>query len=111
MTVGARCNAKDVLPYSIVTVLGAVAAAAVLYYIASGKPGFDLAGGLGSNGYGEHSPGGYTIASAVVTEVVMTLFFVLIILAGNINSALTTLDPAWRGRRAAGSRSSGRRSI
>ncbi len=74
-------------------VLGAFAAAAVLYYIASGKAGFDLAGGLASNGYGEHSPGGYTLASALVTEVVMTCFFLLIILGATDRRAPAGFAP------------------
>jgi aquaporin Z len=68
------------IPYVIAQVLGAIAAAAVLYFIASGKAGFDLAGGLASNGYAEHSPGGYAAASGFVTEAVMTFMFLLIIL-------------------------------
>jgi aquaporin Z len=93
LTVGGRFSPKDVLPYIIVQVLGAVAAAAVLYYIASGKAGFDLAGGLASNGYGEHSPGGYTLASALVSEVVMTMFFLLIILGATDRRAPAGFAP------------------
>ncbi|MEJ5262332.1 MAG: aquaporin Z [Ignavibacterium sp.] len=77
---GGRFNAKDILPYILSQVLGAIAGAGVLYLIASGKAGFDLSGGLASNGYGEHSPGGYSLLSGFVTEVVMTFFFLLIIL-------------------------------
>jgi aquaporin Z len=61
-------------------VIGAVAAAAVLYLIASGKAGFNLSGGFASNGYGEHSPGGYSLTAALITEVVMTFIFLLVIL-------------------------------
>jgi aquaporin Z len=61
-------------------VLGAIVAAALLYFIASGKAGFDLAGGLASNGYAEHSPGGYSAAAAFVTEIVMTFMFLMVIL-------------------------------
>ena len=93
LTVGGRFNAKDVLPYIVVQVLGGIAAAAVLYFIASGKAGFDLAGGFASNGYGEHSPGGYTLASALVTEVVMTLFFLLIILGATDRRAPAGFAP------------------
>ena len=60
--------------------LGAIAAAGVLYLIASGKAGFDLAGGFASNGYGEHSPGGYSLTAALVSEIVMTFMFLIVIL-------------------------------
>jgi aquaporin Z len=66
--------------YVIAQVLGAVAGAGVLYLIASGKPGFDLSGGFASNGYGEHSPGGYSLTAALVTEIVMTFMFLVVIL-------------------------------
>jgi aquaporin Z len=75
-----RFKASELLPYVIAQVLGAIVAAAVLYFIASGKAGFDLSGGLASNGYGEHSPGGYSLAAGFVTEVVMTFMFLVIIL-------------------------------
>ena len=77
---GGRFKAADAVPYVIAQVLGAIVAAGLLYVIASGKPGFDLTGGLASNGYGEHSPGGYSLTSGFVTEVVMTFMFLLIIL-------------------------------
>jgi len=77
---GGRFPAKELLPYMVVQVFGAVTAAGVLYFIASGKAGFDIAGGLASNGYGAHSPGGYTLASGLVTEVVMTFMFLFVIL-------------------------------
>ena len=77
---GGRFPARSVLAYVIAQVAGAVAAAGVLYLIASGKPGFDLSGGFASNGYGEHSPGGYSLTAALVTEVVMTFMFLIVIL-------------------------------
>jgi aquaporin Z len=80
LCVGGRFPAKDVIPYIVVQVIGAIVAAAVLYVIASGKAGFDLASGFAANGYGEHSPGGYSLVAGFVAEVVLTLFFLLVIL-------------------------------
>jgi aquaporin Z len=77
---GGRFPGRDVLGYVIAQVLGAIAGAGVLYLIASGKAGFDLAGGFASNGYGEHSPGGYSLTAALVTEIVMTFMFLIVIL-------------------------------
>jgi aquaporin Z len=77
---GGRFPASRVAPYVATQVAGAIVAAAVLYFIASGKPGFDIAGGLASNGYAEHSPGGYSLAAALMTEVVMTFMFLIVIL-------------------------------
>ncbi|RIK94418.1 MAG: aquaporin Z [Proteobacteria bacterium] len=75
-----RFKAADVAPYIIAQVVGAVLAALVLCYIAAGREGYDLTQGLASNGFGVHSPGGYGLAAAAVTEGVMTMFFVLIVL-------------------------------
>ena len=80
LVIGGRFKVSELLPYVIAQVLGAIAAAFLLKYVASGHAGFDVAAGFASNGYGEHSPGGYTLASALVTEVVMTCFFLLVIL-------------------------------
>jgi aquaporin Z len=77
---GGRFQAKELLPYIIAQVLGGVAAGGVLYLIASGKAGFDLSAGFASNGYGAHSPGGYSLLAALITEVVMTMMFLLVIL-------------------------------
>ena len=72
--------AQKVAPYVIAQVLGAIAGATVLYLIASGAPGFDVTKGFASNGYGAHSPGGYSLEAALICEVVMTMFFLLVIL-------------------------------
>ena len=81
LVVGGRFPAKELPAYVVAQVLGAIVAAGLIYYIASGKPGFELASGLASNGYGEHSPGGYSLLSGLVTEVVMTMMFLFIILS------------------------------
>jgi len=80
LVVGKRFPAADLWAYVVAQVAGGIAAAAVLYVIASGKAGFDLAGGFASNGYGAHSPGGYSLIACLVAEVVLTLMFLLIIL-------------------------------
>ncbi len=80
LVVGGRFPASELLPYVVVQVLGAIAGAAVLYVIASGHAGFDAGAGFASNGYGEHSPGGYSLLACLVDEVVMTFMFLMIIL-------------------------------
>jgi aquaporin Z len=77
---GRRFPTSDLVPYIVAQVLGGIVGAGVLYLIASGKPGFSLAGGLASNGYGTHSPGGYSLGAALVCELVMTFAFLLIIM-------------------------------
>ena len=80
LCLGGRFPGRLLLPYVVAQVLGAVAAGGVLFVIASGSAGFDVGAGFASNGYGEHSPGGYTLMSVLVCEVVMTAMFLLIIL-------------------------------
>lgn len=77
---GGRFPAKDLLPYIAAQVLGGVVAGGVLYLIASGKAGFELSAGFASNGYGAHSPGGYSLFAALITEVVMTMMFLIVIM-------------------------------
>ena len=77
---GRRFSAHELLPYIVAQVLGAIVAGGVLYVIASGKAGFDVSAGFASNGYGAHSPGGYSLLAATVSEIVMTMMFLLIIL-------------------------------
>lgn len=78
--IGKRFPGGEVLPYIVVQVLGAIVAGGVLYIIASGQPGFDVADGFASNGYDEHSPGGYSLLAGAVTEVVLTMMFIYVIM-------------------------------
>ncbi|TRO55248.1 aquaporin Z [Candidatus Bathyarchaeota archaeon] len=80
LTVGGRFKASELPAYIFSQVLGAILAAGILYFIASGKAGFELSGGLASNGYGEHSPGGYSLGASLLTEIIMTGMFLIIIL-------------------------------
>lgn len=90
---GGRFESKDLLPYIIAQVLGAILAGGILFIIASGQSGFDLAGGFASNGFGEHSPGGYTLLAAFVTEVVMTMMFLVVILGATDKRAPAGFAP------------------
>jgi aquaporin Z len=93
LVIGGRFKAKDLLPYVAAQVAGAAVAAGVLYLIATGRAGFDLAGGFASNGYGEHSPGGYSLTAALVCEFVMTFFFLMIILGATDERAPSGFAP------------------
>ena len=93
LCVGGRFPSKDLLGYIISQVLGGLAGAGVLYLIASGKAGFDVHAGFASNGFGEHSPGGYSLVAALVTEIVMTMMFIFIILGATDQRAPKGLAP------------------
>ena len=84
--VGGRFNKKELLPYIIAQVLGGIAGAGILYLIVSGKPGFEI-GGFAANGYGTHSPDGYSLGAALITEVVMTFMFLMVILGATHSKA------------------------
>lgn len=86
LAVAGRFDKKDLFPYIIAQLLGAIAGAAILYMIATGKPGFEL-GGFAANGFGEHSPAGYNIISAFVAELVLTFMFLIIILGATHSKA------------------------
>ncbi len=87
LCVGGRFPGKDLLPYIVAQLLGAIAGAGILYIIASGHPGFDVSAGFASNGYGAHSPGGYSLAACLVTEVVMTFAFLFVIMGATHGAA------------------------
>jgi aquaporin Z len=87
LVVGKRFPASDLLPYVIAQVAGAIAAASVLFVIASGKDGFDVHAGFASNGYGLHSPGGYSLLACFVAEVVLTAFFLIVIMGSTDSRA------------------------
>jgi aquaporin Z len=90
---GGRFEAKELLPYIVAQVAGAAAAGGILFLIASGKAGFDVSAGFASNGYGEHSPDGYSLLSALVTEVVMTMIFLMVILGSTDSRAPKGMAP------------------
>jgi aquaporin Z len=93
LVAGGRFPVAEVLPYWVSQVVGAIAGAGVLFVIASGKADFSLSGGFASNGFAEHSPGGYTLLAALVAEVVLTFFFLLVIMGATDKRAPAALAP------------------
>ena len=93
LAAGGRFPAKDIVPYVVAQVVGAIVAAAVLYLIARGAPGFDLAKGFAANGYGEHSPGKYSMLSGLLAEAVLTMMFLFIIMGATHGKAPAGFAP------------------
>ncbi|HET7925033.1 MAG TPA: aquaporin Z, partial [Rhodanobacteraceae bacterium] len=93
LVAGGRFPLGELVPYVVAQVVGAIVAAGVLYLIASGKQGFDASAGFASNGYGEHSPGGYSMQAALISEIVMTFFFVMIIMGATHGRAPVGFAP------------------
>lgn len=93
LVAGGRFPVGEVLPYWVSQLVGAIAGAGVLFVIASGKADFSLSGGFASNGFAEHSPGGYTLLAALVAEVVLTFFFLLVIMGATDKRAPAALAP------------------
>jgi len=93
LVAGKRFPARELLPYVIAQVIGGIAGAGVLYVIASGKAGFDVSGGFASNGYAAHSPGGYSLVACFVAEVVLTFFFLMIIMGATDKRAPAGFAP------------------
>lgn len=90
---GGHFDASELLPYILAQVAGGITAGAVLYMIATGKAGFDVSAGFASNGYGEHSPGGYSLGAALITEIVMSFMFLIIILGATDKRAPQAFAP------------------
>jgi aquaporin Z len=90
---GKRFPGSELLPYIVAQVIGAIVAAGLLYLIASGREGFDIAGGLASNGFAEHSPGGYSLLACLITEIVMTFMFLIVILGATDKRAPVGFAP------------------
>ena len=93
LVAGKRFPAAELLPYIMAQVFGGIAGAGVLYMIASGKAGFDLSGGFAANGYAAHSPGGYSLVSCFVAEIVLTFFFLMIIMGATDRRAPSGFAP------------------